>query len=266
MEGHCDDDPMEEEVVEAMPRRIKGRGGLRAPSKTLDLDHPNNPPSFPRCNASQSPAYAPQRCQFLSLWRPNQDLYVLRILIVFVSTFLMVINKRRGSVFFWHSEDMFVLFFHLVNRLDLFLGDFGVIMCAAIEGWIILITGIHEEVQEDDLFNVFGNYGAIKDLHLNLDRRTGFVKGYVLIEYEKFEEAKAAISGMNGAKLFGQTISGDWAFSTGSFGGNLRSPELNRSRNVEVNGKLEFISTSWMYLRFKKPPTVHVFSSWYTNK
>lgn len=49
-------------------------------------------------------------------------------------------------------------------------------MCAAIEGWIILITGIHEEVQEDDLFNVFGDYGAIKDLHLNLDRRTGFVK------------------------------------------------------------------------------------------
>lgn len=47
-------------------------------------------------------------------------------------------------------------------------------------------------------------------------------QGYVLIEYEKFEEAKAAISGMNGAKLFGQTISGDWAFSTGSFGGNLR--------------------------------------------
>ena len=44
----------------------------------------------------------------------------------------------------------------------------------------------------------------------------------MLIEYEKFEEAKAAISGMNGAKLFGQTISGDWAFSTGPFGRNLR--------------------------------------------
>lgn len=49
-------------------------------------------------------------------------------------------------------------------------------MCAAIEGWSILITGIHEEAQEDDIFNVFGDYGAIKDLHLNLDRRTGFVK------------------------------------------------------------------------------------------
>lgn len=36
--------------------------------------------------------------------------------------------------------------------------------------------------------------------------------------------------------------------------------------DVEVNAKLEFISTSWMYLRFKKPPTVDVFRSWSTNK
>lgn len=81
MEGHCEDDPMEEEVVEAMPRRIKGRGGLRAPSKTLDLDHPNNPP-FPRCNASQSPSYAPQRCQFLSLWRLFISFCVMHFLCV----------------------------------------------------------------------------------------------------------------------------------------------------------------------------------------
>lgn len=36
-------------------------------------------------------------------------------------------------------------------------------------------------------------------------------QGYALIEYEKSEEAKAAILGMNGAKLIGQTIPGDWA-------------------------------------------------------
>ena len=82
----------------------------------------------------------------------------------------------------------------------------------SVEGFIILLTNIHEEATEDDILDLVTEYGKVVHIHLNTDRRTGYVKGYCLLEFSKINEAVSAIEHLHNLELQGLTLGCDFAF------------------------------------------------------
>lgn len=82
----------------------------------------------------------------------------------------------------------------------------------SVEGWIVFITGINEETEEDSLREKFEEFGEITNLKMSIDCRTGYVKGYALVEYKTFKEAESAIKALDDTEICGEKIAVDWAF------------------------------------------------------
>jgi RNA-binding protein 8A len=59
---------------------------------------------------------------------------------------------------------------------------------------------------------LFADYGNIKSLHVNLDRKTGFLKGYAFIEFENLVDAQKSVNKLNGSNFLDKKINVGFAF------------------------------------------------------
>jgi RNA recognition motif-containing protein len=70
----------------------------------------------------------------------------------------------------------------------------------------IYIGNLSYQVTQDDLKQVFEEYGTVKNITLPTDRETGRVRGFAFVEMEADTEETAAIEALDGAEWMGRDL------------------------------------------------------------
>ncbi|MEH2328289.1 RNA recognition motif domain-containing protein [Nostoc sp.] len=70
----------------------------------------------------------------------------------------------------------------------------------------IYVGNLSYEVKEDDLRQVFAEYGAVKNVQLPIDRETGRMRGFGFVELESDEQEQAAIDALDNAEWMGRSL------------------------------------------------------------
>jgi RNA recognition motif-containing protein len=70
----------------------------------------------------------------------------------------------------------------------------------------IYVGNLSYEVSEQDLNEVFAEYGSVRRVHLPTDRETGRVRGFGFVEMETLTQEDAAISALDGADWMGRSL------------------------------------------------------------
>ncbi|MEM8829490.1 MAG: RNA-binding protein [Cyanobacteria bacterium P01_G01_bin.19] len=89
----------------------------------------------------------------------------------------------------------------------------------------IYVGNLSYEVNQEDLNEVFSEYGSVKRVHLPTDRETGRKRGFGFVEMETEAEEDKAIETLDGAEWMGRELKVNKARpreNRNSFGGGGR--------------------------------------------
>jgi RNA recognition motif-containing protein len=70
----------------------------------------------------------------------------------------------------------------------------------------IYVGNLSYEVTQEDLTEIFTEYGTVKRVHLPTDRDTGRVRGFAFVEMETEAEEDAAIAALDGAEWMNRAL------------------------------------------------------------
>ncbi|KHG40476.1 MAG: RNA-binding protein [Aphanizomenon flos-aquae KM1D3_PB] len=70
----------------------------------------------------------------------------------------------------------------------------------------IYVGNLSYQVGEEDLKQVFAEYGTVKKAQLPIDRETGRVRGFGFVEMSSDEEERAAIEALDGSEWMGRSL------------------------------------------------------------
>ena len=70
----------------------------------------------------------------------------------------------------------------------------------------IYVGNLDYGLDQEDLTEVFSEYGNVKSVHVPTDRETGRKRGFAFVELASEDEETAAISALDGAEWMGRTL------------------------------------------------------------
>ena len=70
----------------------------------------------------------------------------------------------------------------------------------------IYVGNLSFQVSEEDITEVFAEYGAVKRVQVPTDRETGRMRGFAFVDMSSDAEEEAAIEALDGAEWMGRAL------------------------------------------------------------